>query len=313
MDIEKAKEIINHVVSSTEQRWRQYETSWNEIDEVFIKRGYERGGFEAWKFAEELDKAGIFSISELGKILPSELHCKSYDRDFAGSLSKTFYENAKKGVYGENGRKFYHAVECFLKRDARKGRSFWKILWQMLQSCFFLERNFKGSFKSYLLEKFREIFNPAVNDLTKLEKAFLSLSYDEYSKLKKSILKDRKLAGIGQNMFDFIFADIKESAFAKEIIKLDSSNIRFFKVTGIGKLFGFSINQDEEETKDKIRDFLKTLNLPYTVRQINEGVYTYCSRTEGERFGYCLSEDKCSSCAVRELCDRNFKALEERG
>ena len=313
MDIEKARKIIHHVVSSTVRRWRQYETSWKEVDELFIKRGYEIGGFEAWKFAEALKKAGIFSISELGKILPPELKSKTYDRNFAGSLNSEFYLRAKEGEYGEKGRKFYLTVESFLKSDAKKGQSFWRLLWFMLQSCSFLEKNFRGSFKVYLLEKFRQIFYSEIEDFTELEKAFFSLNYDEYSKFKKFILKERNLPGIGPNMFDYILADIKELAFANEIIKLDSSNKSFFKVTGIGKLFDFNPNQKEEEIKEKIRNFFKSLDLPYTVREINKGIYTYCSKTEGDKFGFCLSKDKCSSCKVSEFCEKDFEALKRKG
>ena len=69
MNIEIAKRIILYVVKKTEWRWRQYDEHWDKIDEVFIRRGYEQGGFEAYKFAELLKQYKIFSIEKIGQIL----------------------------------------------------------------------------------------------------------------------------------------------------------------------------------------------------------------------------------------------------
>jgi len=69
MNIEIAKRIILYVVKKTEWRWRQYDEHRDKIDEVFIRRGYEQGGFEAYKFAELLKQYDIFSIKKIGQIL----------------------------------------------------------------------------------------------------------------------------------------------------------------------------------------------------------------------------------------------------
>jgi hypothetical protein len=44
----------------------------------------------------------------------------------------------------------------------------------------------------------------------------------------------------------------------------------------------------------------------FTPREINTGVYTYCSQAEKENFGFCRDPRKCKECGVLEVCERRF-------
>jgi hypothetical protein len=71
------------------------------------------------------------------------------------------------------------------------------------------------------------------------------------------------------------------------------------KVTGIYRL----ISPFDRETT---MEFLKQLGLQYSLREINKGIYTYCSITEAHNFGFCRSQSKCQDCAVIDICNRNL-------
>ena len=101
MNTEQAKKILHYVVEKTKPRWKQYDEDQNKINEVFIRRGYEQGGFEAWKFAELLKNQDIFSIEKIGLILDKYKGNTKYDCTFAGSLKDSFYKNMANGVYGK--------------------------------------------------------------------------------------------------------------------------------------------------------------------------------------------------------------------
>ncbi len=46
MNKESARKIIKYVVGQTERRWREYDKSWHDINNIMILHGYEQGGFE---------------------------------------------------------------------------------------------------------------------------------------------------------------------------------------------------------------------------------------------------------------------------
>ena len=95
MDKEQSKEIISYVVEKTEPRWEEYGETWDDIDEIFIRRGYEQGGFEFFKFYPLLEEGRIFSIDKLGSILDKFNGSKSYKRNYAGGFDKEFYLDIK--------------------------------------------------------------------------------------------------------------------------------------------------------------------------------------------------------------------------
>jgi len=291
MNIENARRIIFYVVEKTKPRWGQYDEHWNKIDEVFIRRGYEQGGFEAWIFAELLKQHNIFSIEKIGQILEKHKNITKYDRRFAGSLKSPFYKKMKTGEYGEEGRKFYACIENF---KGKPGAWFWSKLWQMLICFNYLKNKYNGSFAYFLKKKYVEFKH--LNHISDLE--FLSTDPEEW-KWFKSKEPWKELYGIGENVFDFIMGDIIEAKFAKNSYKLDSANLHFLKVTGISKLLN---NLDREN----VVNFLKRLGFSYTLREINKGIYTYCSETEAKNFGFCRNRIRCGECEVDDVCEKNF-------
>lgn len=292
MDIEHAKKIISYVVKETERRWKEFDEDWDEIDEIFIRRGYEQGGFEAWKFAELLKEHDIFSIGKIGQILDKYKGNTKYNREFVGSLTSHFYQNMKTGVYGEEGKKFYTCVENF---KGKPGAWFWNKLWQMLVCCNHLKNNYNGSFADLLKKKYAEF--KKVEEVP--DSDFLSISSEEWAQFKRIKKPWDELYGIGENVFDFIMGDIKEKKFVKDSYKLDAANEHFFKVTRIVKLI-------DRLDRENVISFLKQLNLRYTLREINKGIYTYCSKTEAKNFGFCRNKERCKECKVNDVCEKNF-------
>ena len=229
MNTEQVKKIIDHVVEKTKPRWKQYDEDWDKIDEVFIRRGYEQGGFETWKFAELLKNQDIFSIEKIGLILDEYKGNTKYDRAFAGFLKDSFYKNMTNGVYGEEARKFYKCIEDF---KGKSGAWFWNKLWQMLLCCNYLKNEYRGSFSYFLKKKYADFKNiPTISN-----DDFLKISLDEWEEFKGAKQPWKELSGIGENVFDFIIGDIKEAEFVRISYKLDSANLHFFKVTGISRL-----------------------------------------------------------------------------
>lgn len=90
--------------------------------------------------------------------------------------------------------------------------------------------------------------------------------------------------------------DVEELRFVINSYKLDSANEHFLKVTGL-----FDLPMD----RDKVTKYLKELNLHYTLREINKGLYSYCA--EGvEEFRFCYSEEKCNDCGINDICEKNL-------
>jgi len=293
MDIEKAKTIITYVVNTTKKRWQQYDEKWEEIDEVFLARGYEQGGFEAWKFAEYLKRENIFSIEKLGLILVKYKGDIKYNRMFAGSLISPFYLDLKNGFYGDEGKKFYKCVSNF---HGKAGAWFWSKLWQLLVCCNYLKNNYNASFSCFLRKKFAEFFKV----INIQDSDFLSMDEGLWKQFKKVKKPWKELYGIGENVFDFIVGDIVEAKFVKNSFKLDSANLYFLKVSGIDKLLNSNLS------RENVINFLLRLNIPYSLREINKGIYTYCSETESGNFGFCRNKHKCSYCGINNICEKSI-------
>jgi hypothetical protein len=247
MNEKEARKIILHAVETTKPRWEQYKERWDDIDSVFIRRGYEQQGFEAWKFAEMPGDESIFSIKESGSILDRYNGDRKYNRAFAGSLATPLYQNMQGGAYGEEGKKFYKCVSDF---EGKRGRCFWRILWQMLVCCNYLMNEYQSSFSYFLKKKYAEFKNRrSISD-----EDFLKISSENWEEFRKG-KPWKELHGIGENVFDFIIGDIVEADLVKDSYKLDSANEHFFEVTGISKLLGKLERED-------LMAFLKKLRLP---------------------------------------------------
>lgn len=297
MNKENAKKIIENAVTKTQMRWQQYGISWSKIDEVFLQRGYEQGGFNCRIFVEKLNNNGIFSIEKIGLILDNgnKNVLRKYKREFAGSFESPFYQDMKSGTYGDEGKKFYNAIKEFKDEKNKAGAWFWKKLWQMLVCCNYLKNNYNSSFSFFLKKEFADFkHTPQIQD-----REFLSIDPDDWQKFKETKKPWNKLYGIGENVFDFIIGDIIEAQFVKDSYKLDSANKRFLKITGIAELLS-------DISRENVTTFLNNLKLPYTLREINKGIYTYCSETEATNFGFCLKIEKCKECAVNDICDKKF-------
>ncbi|NMC39888.1 MAG: hypothetical protein GYA43_01750 [Bacteroidales bacterium] len=289
-----ASRIIQNAVEYTRPRWSQYDISWKNIDTEFILRGYEQQGFQFFKMKPILENLSILSIDCLGTILYNRTHKQKYDRQFAGSLTSQFYKELQEGLYGIEGKKLFEAINTALsQKNIKFGSTFWKLIYYLLQTCFFLKQKHSSSFAKYLLSKYGSFIGTP--DMT--ENVFLNISETEWETFLQKVKPWQELKGIGPNVFDFIIGDVIEAPFARNSYKFDDSNQHFFKVTGISQL----LKPFDRETTSS---FLKNLNLNFTLRQINKGIYTYCSETEGENYGFCRRPNKCQNCNVYSICDR---------
>lgn len=296
MDKLKAKTIIRNAVESTKPRWSQYAESWKDIDVIFILRGYEQQGFQLFKMRPILEDLMILSVDSLGTILLKYPYKRNYERKFAGSMTTEFYSSLQEGVCGREGKLFVEAVRKFLdQKMGNPGRTFWKLLYQMLQACAFLKQNYSSSFAKYVISKYSSFINkPFIS-----ENDFLNITVTEWELFLAKAKPWRDLMGIGPNVFDFLFGDIIEAQFVENSYKFDSSNQHFFTVTGIAQLI---IPFDREATIL----FLKDLKMPFNLRENNKGIYTYCSKTENANYGFCRDQHKCKMCKVKDICDKNF-------
>lgn len=296
MDKDLAKVIIHNAVESTRPRWSQYTESWKNIDVVFILRGYEQQGFQLFKMRPILEERGILAISILGDIISRYPCTRNYERRLAGSLASEFYSSLRKGICGKDGQLFEEAVRLFLsQRIGNPGRIFWKLLYQMLQACAFIKQYYASSFASFVLSKYEKFTNRHPIS----ESDFLSTPVSEWEYFLKKAKPWTELKGIGPNVFDFIFGDIVEARFVENSYKFDSANQHFLNVTGISHLI-------KPFDREATTLFLKQLEMPYSLREINKGVYTYCSVTESENYGFCRDRYKCSVCNVKYICDKNL-------
>jgi hypothetical protein len=306
MDDDIARKIILNAVETTEPTWKQYGVLWKDIDYIFVQRGYEQGGFNTSEFSELLENEKIFSIEKIGQILNNFDYKQAYNRKFAGGLDKSFYQDLANGQAGIIGEKFYKIVKNF---KGNKGMGYFMQLWRMLICCNYMKNNYNSSFIHFLRAKYTEY--KGIDNISDNE--FLNISAKEWDGFKKVKKPWNELYGIGESVFDFIMGDLVDEQlndyeFVKNSYKLDDANIRFLKVTGI-------FNEPEH---DKVIEFLNKLELPYTIRQINKGIYSYCSVTaleevkkriyEGnpKNHGFC-HPDKCVKCKVNEICEKNFE------
>lgn len=296
MDRFRAKIILHNAVESTKPRWSQYAESWKNIDVIFILRGYEVGGFQFFKMKPILEDRGILSIDCLGSILPKYLYARKYERQHFGSLTTDFYLALQKGDCGREGQLFEESVRIFLDRKmGSKGMMFWKLLYQMLQACAYLKQHYSSSFAKYVISKYTTYANiQHVSD-----NDFLDITISEWECFLAKAKPWSEILGIGPNVFDFIFGDIVEARFAENSYKFDAANQHFFNVTGIARLI---TPFDREAT---IR-FIKDLEMSFSLREINKGVYTYCSKTESASYGFCHERHKCKICKVKDVCDKNI-------
>lgn len=299
MDRFRARTIIQHAVETTKPRWSQYAESWKNIDTIFILRGYEQQGFQLFKMRSTLENLGILSIESLGSILLKYPLKRNYDRNFAGGLNSELYLEFRKGVCGKEGILFEEAIRKFLdQKIGSPGRTFWKLLYQMLQACFYLKQYYSSSFSNYILSKYKAF--KKIQYLT--EEDFLNITSSEWESFVKKSKPWRELMGIGPNVFDFIFGDIIEAQFVKNSYKYDSSNQHILKLSGISKLI---LPFDREKTIL----FLQSLDLPFSLREINKGLYTYCSKTENANYGFCYDLSKCKKCKVENICEKYFSVI----
>lgn len=294
MDPVNARKIICNAVKTTEPTWSTWGVHWAELDEVFLSRAYDQLGFDDWIFVSFLRDNDILSIEKIGKILNNGRFERKYDREISGSLKGPLYIFMKKGVYGEEGKNFFKAVETF---DGRKGAAFWKLLWQMLVCCNYLKNNYKGSFVFYLKKKYAEYKN-----LEKVcDEDFFSISQEEWDEFKEIKQPWTELYGVGLNVFDYIMGDVLELEFVKNSYKLDSANQRFLTITGIFECGPHELNHQE------VINLLIKLDLPYSLREINKGLYSFCSKLGCDKYCFCRDPKKCAECKVKDICKQAFE------
>lgn len=293
MDSEKVKEVICNAVKTTEPTWSTWGVHWKELDEVFLSRAYDQLGFDDWIFVNFLRDNDILSIKKVGSILDNGCFERKYDREIAGGIEMPFYIFLKKGIFGKEGKSFYNSVRAF---DGRKGAAFWKLLWQMLVCCNYLKKNYNSSFSYYLKEKYAEYEN--IDKVTDAD--FLHITQQEWDSFKENKKPWNELYGVGLNVFDYIMGDVLELEFVKNSYKLDSANQRFLTITGIFECNPKDLNHEE------VVNFLSGLNLPYSLREINSGLYAYCSKLGCDKYCFCRYPQKCHECKVHKICKQDF-------
>lgn len=298
MEIRNVKKIIINAIMTTQPTWRTWNVHWDDIDQVFLARAYDQMGFDDWMFVNFLEDNNIFSIESIGRILKTVDFENKYDREIAGSLDATLYQDMKNGVCGAEGTMFYKSVSEF---DGRKGAIFWKLLWYMLVCCNYLKLNYKSSFAYYLKNKYAEYEN--IEEIS--DDDFLSMSQEQWDSFKKNKNPWNELLGVGLNVFDYIVGDLVELEFVKNSYKLDSANQRFLTVTGIFQC------RPEELDHQEVVDFLLKLNLPYNLREINKGLYAYCSELGCDKYCFCRKPEKCLECNVNKICKQDFDKLKK--
>ena len=296
MDKVHAKQIIQNAVATTEPRWRQYAQTWKDINIIFLKHGYEQQGFRFFRFAPFLSEQGILSIDALGRILDDRRNTAPYEPSYAKGLDTDFYCQLRRGIFGSKGVLFEQATRLFKEREpANCGRFYWKLLWYMLQACSYLRRYHGSNVAGYIMSEYGRFRRyPKLS-----ETEFLGITDAEWLSFLEAVKPWKHLKGIGENVFDFIIGDVVEAQFASDSYKFDSANKYFLTVTGI-------VSMIASPGRRTVIDFMRSLGLPYTLREINKGIYTYCSLTESENYGYCRSLWKCQECSVKDICCRHF-------
>lgn len=107
MTTDQARRIILHAVTVTKPRWSEYGVWWKDSDRIFLTRACQQGGFEVDKFLLCLEKVGIGTIIEIGRILVDQRRLKTkYEGSYAGALDAPFWLEMAHGNFGLNGRKF---------------------------------------------------------------------------------------------------------------------------------------------------------------------------------------------------------------
>ena len=290
LDIEIARKIVLNAVETTKPTWSKWDVHWEDIDEIFLGRAYDQMGFDNWIFIDLLKKYEL-NIAKIGNILEKIDFEKKYSREFAGSLESPLYTNMKKGIYGTEGKNFYKSVKEF---NGRKGAMYYKLLWYMLVTCNYLKKNYNSSFSDYLKLQYADY-----KDLKKIsDDDFLKISLNEWEDFKQHQKPWNELYGVGSNVFDYIMGDIIELKFVKDSYKLDSANERFLEKTGISK--------PTELNQENVINILRNLNLLYSLREINRGLYAYCSKLHCGTYCFCRDPEKCKNCAVNNICEKNF-------
>lgn len=293
MDKECVKEIILNAVEITKPSWSTWGEHWVDMDNVFLSRAYDQQGFDNWIFVKFLEKNNILSIYNIGKILDNSNFQKVYSRQFAGNLNKPFYKDMKQGNYGIEGENFYNSI---LEFNGRKGRFFWMNLWRMLVCCNYLKNHHKGSFAEYLKTKFAKYKKG--NKIS--DEVFIQISSEDWNNFLKTNPWD-ELYGVGVNVFDYVMGDIEELEFVKNSYKLDSANRRFLTITGIFK------SKPKELEHQEVVNYLINLDIEqFNLREINKGMYAYCSKLGCDKYCFCRVPEKCIDCKVNDKCEKNF-------
>ena len=290
MNKENAQKIILNAVKVTEPTWTNFNEHWEKMDHVFLSKAYDQMGFDNWIFIDFLDKYEL-DIEKIGTLLDKTDFERKYDRPFAGSLESPLYQNMKNGLFEAVGKRFYKSVKEF---DGRKGQLFYKLLWYMLVTCHYLKNNYNSSFSNYLKIKYANY--KGLMEIS--DKDFLEMSSSEWEDFKNKKQPWNELYGVGINVFDYIMGDIVELEFVKNSFKLDSANERFLITTGIVS--------ESELNHENVKKYLLSLDLPYTLREINKGLYTYASELGKDNYGYCRTPQKCKACNVNDICEKNF-------
>lgn len=290
MDEENARQIILNAVTTTEPLWKNFGEKWEDMDHVFLSRAYEQGGFHLYKFVNLLERYQIYSIESIGSILDTYTGERKYQREFSGSINSPFFQDLKKEKYGVYGKIFF---KCANEFKGSFGSAYWMQLWRMLICCHNLKENYQSSFSYYIKSKFAKFKN--LKEISDSE--FINMSNNDWENFLKIYPWD-ELYGVGENVFHYIMRDIEKFEFVKDSEKLDLANIHFLKVTGI-----MTENTINRENVEKL---LKSLDLPYSISEINKGLYSYCAQTAADSYGFCRTHAKCQKCVVNDICEKNF-------
>lgn len=313
MTLENGKKIIDYVVNfpPTKEKISKWEFySIQNIDYWFLHRGYEQQGFASWELLkilgrnllgrsdpERLKSRGKELIAKLGVLLSAEeKRIRKYDRAVFGGLDARFYSDLKAGKKGEIGTHFYAAVcEFSGARDVSKSGMMWRLIWLMLKGCSQLVENYEGSFLRFLEVEFSKTLNREVTADT-----FGELTFEDWEKIAKA-KPWGPISGLGPQTFPYIIRDVKEISFGDRLSKLDSTNVKFMKRTGIYGLADPTLTNEDE----KYKSVMDTVRNGHDIRLVNRAIYLYCSKTENPK-PFCYSEKACVNCGIKNLCSQEF-------
>ena len=336
---DKAKKLLKIVMDETSEHTKKWLRSYDDLDYLFLERGFDIGGFQSALFLEYLKKHGVDTVDKIGSIFQtlekqgaSYLH--SYPRQKASRHTKLlfglkikppgkilqFLEDLDKGKGGEHGKQYFKAIISFFKfktsngKKISKGLKVWEIIWAYCWNCRYLRENYDSSFKKMIRSKAEEWLTLNGYDENFIAKfPYIKLERSDWEELMLHILENirKELKQVGKETAAWILRDVQEFAEAGRVLmKFNTNNRNFLLKTGLLLLPVKEGTRTFEELreiwsktpKELYIDILTRIRMDYDFPSINRNIYDYTSREEAKHFGYCRTQKDCKRCKGRQFC-----------